>query len=171
MPVAVFCRFISDAGSDVTDSQIALWWEEFSNDGRDRAYRAKREINDWDLDWTEPDFEFARLSERIKVVIDDAISLLSNLRHRIDPELLAETEPMSIIGKTLKGSLTAILREIVKEHGGNKEKAAKELRTSLAQLENYLSYSTEDDGNDTSSSLQTSVQPSRRLDGFLLTKP
>ena len=26
LPVAVFCRFISDAGSDVTDSQIALWW-------------------------------------------------------------------------------------------------------------------------------------------------
>ena len=77
--------------------------EEFSNDGRDRAYRAKREINDWDLDWTEPDFEFARLSERIKVVIDDAISLLSNLRHRIDPELLAETEASEYNRKNTQG--------------------------------------------------------------------
>ena len=101
LPVAVFCRFISDARSDVTDSQIALWWKEFSNDGRDRAYRAKREINDWDLDWSGPDFEFARLSERIKEVIDDAISLLSNLRHRMDAEPVEATEPVSIIGKTL----------------------------------------------------------------------
>ena len=166
LPVAVFCRFISDARSDVTDSQIAGWWREFSNEGRDRAYRAKREINDWDLDWTEPDFEFARLSERIKVVIDDAISLLSNLRHRMDPELVEDTEPVSIIGKTLKGSLTAILHEIVKEHGGDRERAARELRISLVRLENWLSYYTEDDENAANNSLRTSIQPSRQLERF-----
>ena len=178
LPTAVFCRFISDTRSDVTDSQIALWWEEFSNEGRDRAYRAKREINDWDLDWTEPDFEFARLSERIKVVIDDVISLLSNLRHRMDPELVEETEPVSIIGKTLKGSLTAILHEIVKEHGGDRERAARELRVSLVQLENGLSYCPEDGENEANNALQTSLQPSRRLERFpidetikLLTEP
>lgn len=178
LPTAVFCQLISEARSDGIESQIALWWEEFSNDGRDRAYRAEREINDWELDWSGPDFSFVDLSERIKRVIADAISPLSDLRHSMDAEPVEETEPVSIIGNTLKGSLTAILHEIVKEHGQNKEKAAKELRISLAQLENYLSYCTADDGNDTNKSLQTSIQPSRRLERFpidetvrLLTEP
>ena len=179
LPVAVFCRFISDARSDVPDSQIVLWWEEFSNDGRDRAYRAEREIKDWELDWSGPDFSFVDLSERIRVVIDDAISLLSNLRRSMDPEPVEATEPVSIIGNTLKGSLAAILHQIVKEHGGNKEKAAKELRfSSVAQLESNLSHYTEDDGNASNNSLQTPIQPSRRLQRFpidetirLLTEP
>ena len=85
LPIAVFCQFISDARSDGIESQIPLWWEEFSNDGRDRAYRADRKINDWELDWSGPDFPFVDLSERIKEVIGDAISLLSNLRHGMDP--------------------------------------------------------------------------------------
>ena len=174
LPIAVFCQFISDARSDGIESQIPLWWEEFSNDARDRAYRADRKINDWELDWSGPDFSFVDLSERIKEVIGDAISLLSNLRRSMDPEPVEATEPVSIIGNTLKGSLTAILHEIVKEHGRNKEKAAKELRISLVQLENWL----EDDGNGTNNSLQTSIQPSRRLERFpidetikLLTEP
>ena len=178
LPTAVFCQFISDARSDGIESQIALWWAEFSNDGRDRAYRAEREISDWELDWSGPDFSFVDLSERIKEVIGDAISLLSNLRHRMGPEPVEEAEPVSIIGNTLKGNLTAILHQIVKEHGRNKEKAAKELRISLAQLENWLSHCTEDDGNDTNNSLQTSIVPSRRLERFpidetirLLTEP
>ena len=178
LPVAVFCQFISDARSDVTDSQIAAWWEEFSNDGRDRAHRAKRKINDWDFDWSEPDLDFVGLSELIKEVIDDAIALLSNLRQRMDPEPIEATEPVSIIGKTRKGALTAILHKIVKEHGGNKEKAAKELRISLTKLGNWLLYCTEGDGNDTHNSLRTSMQPSRRLERFpieetirLLTEP
>ena len=178
LPTAVFCQLISDVKSDGIESQIALWWQEFSNEGRDRAYRAEREISDWELDWSGPDFSFVDLSERIKGVISDAISPLSDLRHRMDSEPVAETEPVSIIGNTLKGSLTAILHQIVKEHSGQKEKAAKELRITLAQLENYLSYCTEDDGNDTNNSLQTSIQPSRRLERFpidetirLLTEP
>ena len=178
LPTAVFCQFISDARSDGIESHIAQWWEEFSNDGWDRAYRADREISDWELDWNGPDFSFVDLSERIKAVIDDAISLLSNLRQRMDSELVEEAEPVSIIGNTRQGALTAILHEIVKEHGGNREKAAKELRISLVRLENQLSYCTEGDENDTNNSLQTSIQPSRRLERFpidetirLLTEP
>ena len=57
---------------------------------------------------SEPDFDFARLSELIKEVIDDAISLLSDIRHRMDSELIEETEPVSIIGKTFEGSRTGI---------------------------------------------------------------
>ena len=69
LPTAVFCQFISGARSDGIETQIALWWEEFSNEGRDRAYRAAREISDWQLDWSGPDFPFVDLSERIKAVI------------------------------------------------------------------------------------------------------
>ena len=179
LPIAVFCQFISKVVPYVTDKQITLWWKEFSNDGRDSAYKARREIEDWRKQYyTTKELDVPNLTGKIKKVIDDAISQFSEFRYRIDSELIEEAEPVCIKGKSHKDSFTAILREIVKEYDGNKQKAAKELRTSLVQLENYLSYSTEDDGNDTSSSLQTSVQPSRRLERFpidetirLLTEP
>lgn len=155
LPIAVFCQFISNAAPDVTDKQIALWWEEFSNDGRDRAYMAKREIENWRKEYyTTTELDVPKLTEYIKVVIDDAISQFSKFRHRIDTESIEEAEPVCIIGKTHKESLTAILREIVKEYGGNREKVAKELRTSLDTLGKRLLYCTEDDGNDTNNSLQ-----------------
>ena len=167
LPVVAFCRLISDTKSDVTASQIAEWWEGFSNDGRTRANRAKGEIDNW---WNEFDtttqLTFPKLSKRIKETIDDAISQLSYLRHRHDTEIIAEVAPVSIIGKTHKGSLTAVLHETVKGHGGNKEKAARELRISLDKLERWLSYRTEAEGNDTNNSLRTSIQPSRRLERF-----
>ena len=87
----------------------------------------------------------------LRRVIDDAITQLSNLRHRMDPELIEEAEPVSIIGGTVednltaKGSLAAVLREIVNGHGGSKEKAARELRISSEKLESSLSYCREDD--------------------------
>ncbi|MDE0019360.1 MAG: sigma-54 dependent transcriptional regulator [Candidatus Poribacteria bacterium] len=160
LPVAAFCQFISNAESGVTDPQIAEWWVEFSNDGRDHANRAKREINNWWDEWHTTELTFPDLSERIKAVIDNAISQLS-LRHRMDSEPIAEAEPVSIIGRTLKGSLTAILHEVVNSHGGNRERAARELRISLRQLERWLSYRSENDD-----SLWTSIAPSRRLERF-----
>ena len=167
LPVVVFCQLISDTKSDVTDSQIVEWWEGFSNDGHTRANRTKQEIDYW---WNEfettTELTFPKLSKRIKETIADAISQLSDLRHRMDPELIEEAEPVSIKGKTHKGSLTAVLHEILKGHGRNKEKASRELRVSLQTLEKWLSYSTEDDGNDTNNSLRTSIEPSRRLERF-----
>ncbi len=155
LPISVFCQFISNAAPDVTDKQIALWWEEFSNDGRDRAYMAKREIENWRKEYyTTTELDVPKLTEYIKAVIDDAISQFSKFRHRIDTEPIEEAEPVCIIGKTHKDSLTAILREIVKEYGGNREKVAKELRTSLDTLGKRLLYWTEDDGNDANNSLQ-----------------
>ena len=104
-------------------------------------------------------------------MIDDAISQLSNLRHSSEP--IEEAEPISIKGRTRKGSLTAVLHEVVKGYGGDRERAARALRISLVQLERWLSYQTEDDD-----SLSTSIEASRRIGQFpsdeirkLLTEP
>ena len=159
LPVVVFCQFIFNARSGIADTQIAEWWEEFSNNGRARADRAKREIANWEYEWDARLLTVPDLSRRIQKVIDKAISQLSNLRHRSEP--IAEAEPVSIKERTHKGSLTAVLHEIVKEHGGNKEKAARELRISLEKLERQLAYWVEDNG-----SLWTSIEPSSQLERF-----
>ncbi|MCY3551362.1 MAG: sigma-54 dependent transcriptional regulator [Candidatus Poribacteria bacterium] len=192
LPVVVFCQFISDARSDVTDNQIARWWVEFSNYGRDRADKAKRKIDDWRVEWNTTWFTLPDLSERIKAVVDDALSQLSN-RHRMG----SEAEPISIKGRTLRGSVTAVLQEIVKAHGGDREKAAKELDMTVKelekrlsyivnekeyegdkekaagvldipvqQLEEWLSYWTEKDRDDRKNALQTTIEPSRELERF-----
>lgn len=159
LPVAVFCQFISDARSGVADGRIAEWWKEFSNDGRARANRAKREIANWEYEWDARSLTVPDLSKRIKKVIDAAISQLSNLRYRSEP--VEEAKPVSIKERTHRGSLTAVLHEIVKEHGGSKEKASRELRISLEKLEKQLSYWIEDNG-----SLWTSIEPSSQLERF-----
>ena len=173
LPVVVFCQFISDAVSGVTDSQITEWWVEFSGDGRNRAHRARREIDNWLVEWNTSWLTFPKLSERIQRVIDSAIAQLSNLRHGMEAEPITEAGPISIKGRTLKGSLAAVLHEIVKGHSGSEENAAKELRISLQSLEKYLSYWREDDD-----SLRTSIVPSRQRERFcyseirrLLTEP
>lgn len=167
LPVAVFCQFISDDASDVTDEQIALWWKEFSNDGRDRAYKAKREIENWlEEYYSTTELDFPNFTRQIKTVIDKAISQFSEFRRRMDSELIEEAEPVCIKEKTRQDSLTAVLREIVKEYGGNKEKAAKELRISLDKLDKELSYSAEDDGKHTNDSPQESESTLRQIERF-----
>jgi len=168
LPIAVFCQFISDATPEVTDKQIALWWEEFSNHGRDQAYMAKRKIEDWRKEYyTTDELDIPKLTkEYIKPVIDNAISQFSKFRRKMDTELTEEAEPVCIIGKTHKDSLTTVLCEIVKEYGGNKEKAAKELRTSLDTLDRWLLYKTEDDGNDSNNSSRESEPNLRQIERF-----
>lgn len=167
-----FCRFLSEGAPGITDRQIDEWWKAFSTDGRARANRAEREIYDWRLEYNTTDLDIPIFSDEwIKRVIDDAISQLSNLRHSSEP--IEEAEPISIKGRTRKGSLTAVLHEVVKGYGGDREKAARALRISLAQLEKWLSYQQEDDD-----SLVTSIEASRRIGQFpsdeirkLLTEP
>lgn len=178
LPVVVFCQFVSDGKSDITESKIAEWWLEFSNVGRARANKAKRKIDDWWVEWHTRWLTFPDLSKRIQRVIDETDSQLSNLRHRIGGKQIDEVEPISIIGKTLKGSLTAVLHEIVKGHGGKKEIASKELDISIDQLDKWLSHPTDDDGKEKEVTLHTSIQPSRKLQRFpyeeirrLLTEP
>lgn len=168
LPVAVFCKFISDAAPDVTDKQITLWWKEFSNEGRDRAYMAKREIEDWLKEYyTTKELDVPKLTkEYIKAAIDNAISQFSKFRRRMDTEPTEEAEPVCIIGKSLQDSLTAVLREIVKEYGGNKEKAAKELRISRDKLDRELSYWVEDNGNDTNNLSQEFEPTLRQIERF-----
>ena len=167
LPITVFCQFISDAASDVTDRQIALWWEEFSNHGRDRAYMAKRKIQDYRKEYyTTTELDVPKLTEYIKVVIDDAIFQFSKFRHNIASEPIEEAEPVCIIGKTQKDSLAAILHEILKEYDGNKEKAAKELRTSITTLDKWLLYSAKDDVNDTNNSSLESDPTLRQIERF-----
>ena len=52
--------------------------------------------------------------------------------------------------------MTAVLHEVVKAHGGDREKAVEELRISVAQLEEKLSDWTD----------QTAIQPSRQITLF-----
>ena len=195
LSVIVFCKFISDGQSGITDSQINEWWVEFSNDGRDRANQAKREIDNWWVEWHTTGLTFPDLSGRIKKVIDDGVSQLSNLRHRMDSTPIAEADPISIEGRTLKGSLTAVLHEIVKAHRGDREKAASELDIPVQQLERRLSYIvkeyegdrekaaevldipvqqlaawlsdwTGEDKDEKKNSLRTPIKPSRQLERF-----
>ena len=172
LPVMVFCQFFSGGESDTTDHYIDEWWKTFSTEGRARANRAEREIYDRRLEYNTTDLGIPSFSGNwIKRVIDDTISQLSNLRQSSKP--IEEAEPVSIKGRTRKGSLTAVLHEVVKGYGGDREKAARELRISLAQLERWLSYQAEND-----ESLVTSIAASRRLERFpydeirkLLTEP
>jgi DNA-binding NtrC family response regulator len=175
LPIAVFCQFISKVVPYITDKQISLWWKEFSNDGRDSAYKAKRETEDlWKQYYTTTELDVPELTEEIKKVIDDAISQFSEFRYRIDSELIEEAQPICIRGKSHKDSFTEILREIVKEYDGNKQKAAKELRTSLETLDTRLLYRTEADvkcktkvdGNDTEELSQESEPTLSQIERF-----
>ena len=164
LPVAVFCQLISDGRSEITGSQITEWLGKFSDCGSTHAHKAKREIDNWLVDWHTSWLTFPKLSDRIQRVIDDAVAVLSELQDEEGPNLIAEVKPISIKGKTRKGSLTAVLHEVVKAHGGNREKAAKELDIELEKLEEWLLYSTEDDGNDTTDPLSTPIRPSRPIE-------
>ena len=191
LSVVAFCQFISDGEPEVADE----WWGEFSNDGLDRANHAKREIDNWWVEWHTTDLTFPDLSQRIKEVIDDGVSQLSNLRQKMGSTAIAETEPISIEERTLRGSLTAVLHEIIKAHGGDREKAAKELDIPVQHLEKRLSYIvkehegdsekaaealnipvqlfetwlsnwTKDDKDNKKNSLRTTIKPSRQLKRF-----
>ena len=176
LPVGVFCQMLSGGRSDITGSQITEWWKEFSDYGGARAHEAKREIDNWLVEWQRSWLTFPKLLERIQAVIDDAVSILSNLQDQEGSKLITEVNPISIKGKTLEGSLAAVLYEIVDRHGGNEEKAAKELGISLENLERRLSYSIEDDENGTTDSLSASIEalrpielsPKRAVDSLLI---
>ena len=164
LPVCVFCQMLVDGESHITGHQITEWWEKFSDEGRSRAHKAKHEIDNWLVEWHTSWLTFPKLSERIQRVIDDAIFVLSKLREEEGSKLIADVKPISITGKTLEGSLDAVVHEVVNRHGGNKEKAAKELGISIKHLKGRLSAAIEDDGNDTANSLSTSIQPSRSIE-------
>lgn len=135
LPVVVLCQLIADAKSDIPDA----WWSKFSDDGFSQVAKARDEIEKWELEWNTTWFALSDLSERIKTVVDAAIAQISH-QHHIATESIEEAEPISIEGRTHRGSLTAVLHEVVKAHGYDREKAANELDMNLEQLEKRLSY-------------------------------
>ena len=135
LPVVVLCQLIADVDSGIPDE----WWSRFSEDGFSRVERARNEIESWELEWNTTWFELSDLSDRIKTVVDGAIAQISH-QHQTAAEPITEAEPISIEGRTLRGSLTAVLHEVVKAHGYDREKAAHELDMNLGQLERRLSY-------------------------------
>lgn len=135
LPVVVLCKLLADAESGIPDQ----WWSKFSDDGFSRVAKARDEIESWELEWNTTWFELSDLSERIKTVVDGAIAKISH-QHQFAAEPIDEAEPISIEGRTHRGSLTAILHEVVKAHGYDREKAANELDMNLEQLEKRLSY-------------------------------
>lgn len=135
LPVVVLCQLIADTDSGISDE----WWSKFSNDGFSRVAKARDKIEKWELEWNTTWFELSDLSERIKTVVDGAIAQISH-QHQIAAEPIAEAEPISIEGRTHRGSLTTVLHEVVKAHGYDREKAANELNMNLEQLEKRLSY-------------------------------
>lgn len=187
-----FCQFLclSDVKSGVTDNQIDEWWVEFSDDGCNLANKVKRKIDDWWLDeWDDGWASVSDLSIYIKKMIDNSVS---QLQDRMDPKPIVEIKPISIKGKTRDGALTAVLHEIVKAHGGDREKAAKELDIPMEQLEKRLSYIVKEyegdsekaaetldisvqqlegwvsnwNATDKKTSLRTTIEPSRKLKQF-----
>ena len=135
LPVIVLCQLIADTDSGIPDQ----WWSKFSDNGFSQVAKARDEIEKWELEWNTTWFELSDLSERIKTVVDGAIAQISH-QHQIAAEPIAEAEPISIEGRTHRGSLTAVLHEVVKAHGYDREKAANELNMNLEQLEKRLSY-------------------------------
>lgn len=129
LPVVVLCQLLADAESGIPDE----WWSRFSDDGFSQVAKARDEIEKWELEWNTTWFELSDLSDRIKTVVDAAIAQMSH-QHQI------AAEPISIEGRTHRGSLTAVLHEVVKAHGYDREKAAHELDMNLGQLERRLSY-------------------------------
>ncbi len=72
-------------------------------------------------------------------MVDTAVANISH-KHQIADEPIEDTEPTSIEGRTHRGSLTAVLHEVVKARGFDRENAANELDMNLEQLEKRLSY-------------------------------
>ena len=141
LPVVVFCQLIADAESGVPDQ----WWNRFSDDGLERVAKARLEIENWKLEWNTTWLELSDLSERIKKVVDGAIAQISQ-QHQTAAKPIEEAEPITIEGRTHRGSLTAVLHQVVKAHGYDREKAANELDMPLKQLEKRLSYIVNEEG-------------------------
>ncbi len=158
LPIAAFCRFISDNAAEGTDSQLSEWWTELSDDGRRRANKAKHEMDQLLLKFRTEEYSLTDFAKDIGDTIDAAISGLSEYQERTGAGPKTEPAPVSIIGKTYKGSLKAVLQEVVKAHSGDTEKAGITLKQmSTQKLNEWLSDGTPE------TELQTPIPPSRKV--------
>lgn len=136
LPVVVFCQFISGA-DNLTETQITGWSESLSHDARRGANRAKDQIHAWTQAWEGGLRTSDDLRKDVKKVIKSAVTRLSEVRYGSDFERTAATS-ISIKGRSLAGSRIAVLHEVVKEYGDDREKAATVLLMDPKTLDGWL---------------------------------
>ena len=134
LPAPVFCLFIS-RNPNITMEQITDWSISLTNGARTSANEAKREVDNWRIEWATDQLTYPDLLIRIKETVENAIPQLSQLlRDGSDLNLTKDAEPVSIEGRTFYSSLEAVLMELEKEYGGDREQLAKVLALSPKQL-------------------------------------
>lgn len=136
LPVVVFCQFISGA-ENITETDITNWSEELAPHAHRRATDAEREIHEWEQAWKGGRITRDALLTDIGEVVRKAVTRLSELRYGSDSRHAA-AEPISIVGKTLDGSLIAVLKEVIKEYGDDWDKAARMLKIQPKMLEGLI---------------------------------
>lgn len=169
LPVAVFCQFISDE-ENITEMQIASWSESLSPDARRGADSAEHEIRLWTQAWKDGLTTSADLLTDIAKVVKTAVTRLSELRYGSDFKRTA-VKSITIEGRTREGSLAAVLHEVVKAYGDDREKALRVLQMGPKKLSGYLD-------PEKNMERETNKKPSSELKPFpdkevesLLTKP
>ena len=167
LSVVVFCQFISEA-ENITETDIRNWSKGLDPYTHRRITDAAHEIYTWRRAWKNGRIASADLLVDIEEVIKAAVTRLSALRYGSDAGRTA-AEPISIEGRTLAGSLIAVLHEIVKEYGDDRKKAARMLKLDPKTLDGWI---------DKDVARETSQVPSRELESFpdrevesLLAKP
>ena len=135
LPVVVFCQFISGE-ENITEAQITGWSKRLSHYAHRSADRAKHEIYSWTQAWKSGLITAAGLRTDIAKVVKAAVTRLSEVRYGADFKRTAK--PISIEGRTLAGSLIAVLQEVVKEYGDDREKAARVLQMDPKKLDGWL---------------------------------
>ncbi|MYB96369.1 sigma-54-dependent Fis family transcriptional regulator [Candidatus Poribacteria bacterium] len=153
LPVMVFCQLVADMATH----EINDWLEKFSDYGHEAANKAKQKIDNWNREWAKGLLKFPDLQLRIQEGIDQAISKLSTLRRERDSKLTDEAQPVTIKGKTYKGSVKAVLHEIEKEYGWDREKTAAALKIGSDRLKKAL---------EEKSNLTTDKDASQKLERF-----
>ena len=134
LPAPVFCLFIAQ-NPNITMEQTTDWSIGLTNGARISANKAKREVDNWRLEWATDQLTYPDLLTRIKETVENAIPQLSQLlRDGTDLNLTEDAKPVSIDGRTFYSSLEAVLMELEKEYGGDREQLAKVLALPAKQL-------------------------------------
>ncbi|RKU28107.1 hypothetical protein C6499_10550 [Candidatus Poribacteria bacterium] len=136
LSVVVFCQFISEAES-ITETDITNWSKVLDPYTHRRITDAEHEIYTWRQAWKKGRIKSADVLSDIEEVVKAAVTRLSALRYGSDAGRTA-TEPISIEGRTLSGSLIAVLHEMVKEYGDDRKKAARMLKLDPKTLDGWV---------------------------------
>ena len=167
VPVVVFCQFIFEA-ENIAETDIRNWSNALDPYAHRGATDAEHEIHAWRQAWKNGRIKSVDVLSDIEEVVKAAVTRLSALRYGSDAGRTA-TEPISIKGRTLAGSLIAVLHEMVKEYDDDRKKAARMLKLDPKTLDGWISKDVV---------RETSKVPSSKLKSFpdrevesLLTKP